>query len=110
MLPQTKYTIDSLKACGLKRKEFRVRTPWNRKLQGYDTSSIVLLCSKERNLELVPELAKRFKTTVLYLDGEARHVQVEPSHPGLYRYENGLEIEVQHTLWQETIFSNNLEI
>jgi hypothetical protein len=95
MLSQTKDTIEILRACGLKRKEFRVRTPWNRKVQGYDASSIVLLCPQERKLALVPALAKRFKTTVLYLNGQAWHVQVEPGQPGLYQYENGQEIKVQ---------------
>ncbi|GEM_PF-2756052 len=102
MLPQTKYAVDDLKACGLKRKEFRIRTPWNARIQGYGETHITLLCSAKRRLELVPELAKRFKTKVLYLDGQPWYVLVEPScKPSLYRCEEGEERKIQLEDWPE---------
>ncbi len=42
MLIQTKRAIDTLKAAGLKRDSFRVRTPLDRKVMAYTTTKITV--------------------------------------------------------------------
>lgn len=54
MLVQTQRAIENLKASGLKRSEFHVRTPY----QVYGDTEIVLFCKMERAIEVAPKLAE----------------------------------------------------
>jgi hypothetical protein len=88
MLSQTKDAITALKACGLQRHEFRVRTPWNAQIQGYDEPIITLLCPRERWLALLPAFARHVKTVVLTRHGTPVTVLLEPgSRPGIFHRE-----------------------
>ena len=91
MLPQTRQARHDLLKAGLKRKQFRVRTPWNRKVQGYGCTQIVLLSPYCQVAPCIPNLAKYFRTVITTReDATPFHVSVETDgKPGLYRYEEG---------------------
>ena len=96
MLPQTRYAVDDLKKAGLKRKQFRVRSPWDRKVQGYLDTHIVLLCPYQELEPFIPNLAQYFKTVVSYLDGKPWHVSVSTTgSTGLYLWNDGQVTKVR---------------
>src|SRR2546426_8689187 len=88
MLQQTRRAVENLRRVGLTRKQFRVRTSWNRKLQGYENTQIVLLCPRNEVLQLAPILADHFKTIVMCIDGVPKSVSLRSGH-GLFIYEKG---------------------
>ena len=95
MLPQTKRAVESLKDAGLSRKQFRIKTPWKQSVNGYGDTTIVILCSYAQLAPFVQKLTKHFKVVVTLLDGIPCDVSVKIADaPGLYKFENGQEIEV----------------
>jgi hypothetical protein len=58
MLEQTKRAIEALKAAGLKRSEFSVRTPMNSRGE-YEETIIMLRAPRERQVEVVPAIVEQ---------------------------------------------------
>ena len=54
ILPQTKRCIDALKAAGLERSEFSVRTPYSKKLGGYGKTEILCWAPTADRLAAIP--------------------------------------------------------
>ncbi len=95
MLPQTRQAVAQLQQAGLTRKQFRIRTPFNYKVQGYTDTFIVLRCPYQQVEPLLSKLAAFFKVIVTCLDGMPCHISIEvAATPGLYKYENGCEEQV----------------
>ena len=75
MLTQTQETINTLKECGLDRKDFRVRTERimnGSTFVGYGDVQICLLCSLEKQRTLATELAKHFTVIQYIVDGKPK--------------------------------------
>ena len=95
MLPPTRQAVSELIESGLTRNQFRVRTRWERGTNSYGETTIVLLCSYMQIAANVQKLAEHFKVVVTLLDGIPCDVFLKSAEtPGLYRVENGQEIEV----------------
>jgi hypothetical protein len=83
MITQTKYAIDDLKACGLRRNEFRVqveRIMRGRTFVGYGDALITLLCPLSRRLELAGRLAERFLVEQYVDEGRVRGMYIREAH------------------------------
>lgn len=94
MIEQAKNAAQLLRACGLKRSDYRVRTERimrGRTFVGYGDARIVILCSRERELEVMEELAKRFHVTKVLWEGTFHTLLVKPAsrkYPaGLHEWE-----------------------
>jgi hypothetical protein len=90
MLTQTRRAVETLKEAGLKRSQFRIRTPWKPSIKGYGDTTIVLLISYAQTAPFLQKLSKSFKVVVTLLDGIPVHVSIETAQkPGLYQKEKG---------------------
>jgi hypothetical protein len=69
MLPQTKRAVEALKEAGLTRNQFRIRTPWKQRINGYGDTTIVLLISYGQTAPYIQKLAKSFRVVVTVFDG-----------------------------------------
>lgn len=89
MLPQTRRAVEALKAAGLTRDQFRIRTAWGAGT-GYGKTTIVLLCPYSQTAPHLKKLAQSFRVVVTLFDGIPCSVAIEVSEePGLYKRENG---------------------
>jgi hypothetical protein len=110
MLPQTRRAVEALKEAGLRRDQFRIRTPWKRCTNGisYGETSIELVCPYGQTAPYLQKLAKSFRVVVTIFDGIPCSVSIEiAEEPGLYTCENGQiapvkEIVVQSSFVQLT--------
>ena len=71
MIEQTKNAIEALKACGLARSEYSVRTPLQGRGQNayYGDAEISLRCNRARQFELIDKLAERFVCHIVHRSG-----------------------------------------
>lgn len=89
MLAQTRRAVEALKAAGLTRSQFRVRTAW-RAGKGEGKTTIVLLCPYSQTAPYLQKLAQSFRVVVTIFAGIPSHVSLEiAEEPGLYKLENG---------------------
>ena len=96
MLPQTKQAVAALKEAGLKRSQFRIKTPWKQSIQDYGETTIMVLCSYMQLSPCIHKLAESFRVVVTLLDSVPSHVSIETNHvPGLYKLEHGQEEAVK---------------
>jgi hypothetical protein len=89
MLDQTKHIIQKLYAAGLKRSQFRVRTPKNRKTGCYNDPHVVIYGTVDYLVSITPVLLANKIPVVHYcLDGQVKSVFIKP-----YWYKNA-ELEI----------------
>ncbi len=101
MLPPTRRAAETLKEAGLERWQFRIRTPWKQRINGYGDTSIVILCSYAQIAPCVQKLAKSFRVVVTIFDGVPCAVAIEiAKEPGLYTLEHGREVPVKEIVLQ----------
>jgi hypothetical protein len=84
MLEQTKRAIDNLKACGLDRKDFRVRVTYT-KVGEYGDLQITIF---RRTIEIVPlteKLAQHFSVDQYIENGQVRSMFIHEGKPGLHK-------------------------
>ena len=90
MLPQTRQSVDELKEAGLKRWQYRIKTPWKVSTKSYGNTTITVLCSYAQIAPYFQSLAKSFRVVVTVFDGVPTHVAIEVSEEtGLYMAEHG---------------------
>ena len=81
--PNITQAIRDLKACGLARNQFRVRTIARRvhdhgiSYQEYHGITITTFAKLERMIELAPKLAEHFQVELMKTDGEIKYVFVD---------------------------------
>lgn len=56
---QTQRCIKALLAAGYKRSEFKVQTPFDRKVQGYGVARIYVFANADRQRELAPKVEEQ---------------------------------------------------
>ncbi len=102
MLVQTRRAVEALKEAGLRRDQFRIRTPW-REGTGCGKTTIVLLCPYAQTAPYLQKLAKSFKVVVTLLDGIPCSVSIElAEEPGLYKRENGKVESVKEIVYRSS--------
>lgn len=87
MLEQTRNAIAALKSAGLSRNEFRVRCPFDARVQGYGDLQINVFCPMRKIAALSPELAKHFKVVQYVDNGNVRYVSIEDGVPGIVTHD-----------------------
>ena len=91
MLIQTKRIIENLIACGIKRTDFSVRTPYIKRLEGYGKTNICIYSREYDKAKFVLRLRKYFDLYLTVQGKKIIHISIRGEKGYFNRY--GAEVD-----------------